>query len=41
MAAPTDWESFERLLRESAGPDVAMDVIAPADRPAAVTAAMP
>lgn len=38
MAAPTDWESFERLLRESAGPDVAMEVIAPADRPAVADA---
>lgn len=36
MTAPADWESFELLLREAA--DVAVDVIAPGDRPAVADA---
>ena len=38
MTAPADWESFELLLRESADPAVAVDIIAPADRPAVADA---
>jgi len=38
MTAPADWESFELLLRASVDPDVAVDVIAPTDRPAVAEA---
>lgn len=38
MTAPADWEHFARLLHESADPDVALDVITPADRPAVADA---
>lgn len=38
MAAPADWESFELLLLDGLAPDVAVDVIAPADRPAVADA---
>ena len=33
MSAPENWDSFELLLRQTLGPDAAVDVISPTDRP--------